>query len=65
MIHRRSLAVRIKTQIGCHAFRATGITAYLKSGSRLEVAQQMAAHELARTTGLYDRHSDEVEGIGI
>jgi len=60
-----SLTARIKTQIGCHAFRATGMTAYLKSGGRLKVAQQMAAHESARTTGLYDWHSDEVEGIGI
>jgi hypothetical protein len=51
-------------------FRATGITAYLKNGGRLEIAQQMAAHESARTTGLYDRRTDEisldeVERIGI
>jgi hypothetical protein len=39
---------------------ATGITAYLKNGGRLEIAQQMAAHESARTTGLYDRGTDEV-----
>ena len=42
------------------AAAATGITAYLKNGGRLEVAQQMAAQESARTTGLYDRRSDEV-----
>jgi Phage integrase family len=60
MIRRRALAAGIKTEIGCHTFRATGITAYLKNGGRLEVAQQMAAHESARTTGLYDRRSDEV-----
>jgi integrase len=53
-----------------HTFRATGITAYLKNGGRLEVAQQMANHESARTTGLYDRRGDdvsldEVERIGI
>ena len=52
------------------AFRATGITAYLKNGGKLEIAQQMAAHESARTTGLYDRRNDEisldeVERIGI
>ena len=29
------------------------ITAYLKNGGRLEVDQQMANHESARTTGLY------------
>ena len=50
----------IKTEIGCHTFRAAGITAYLKNGGRLEVAQQMAAHESARATGLYDRRNDEV-----
>jgi integrase len=70
MIRRRALAAGIKTDIGCHTFRATGITAYLKNGGRLEIAQQMAAHESARTTGLYDRRSDEVsldevEKIGI
>jgi hypothetical protein len=30
MIRRRALAARIKTEIGCHTFRATGITAYVK-----------------------------------
>jgi site-specific recombinase XerD len=70
MIRRRAVDAGIKTEIGCHTFRATGITAYLKNGGRLEIAQQMAAHESARTTGLYDRRSDEisldeVERIGI
>ena len=60
MIRKRALAAEIKTEIGCHTFRATGITAYLKNGGRLEVAQQMAAHESSRTTGLYDRRNDEV-----
>jgi integrase len=30
MIRRRALATGIQTEIGCHTFRATGITAYLK-----------------------------------
>jgi site-specific recombinase XerD len=60
MIKRRAREAGIKTEIGCHTFRATGITAYLKNGGRLEVAQQMAAHESARTTGLYDRRGDEI-----
>ncbi len=60
MIRRRAAAAGIKTKIGCHTFRATGITAYLKNGGRLEVAQQMAGHESSRTTGLYDRRGDEV-----
>jgi predicted methyltransferase len=32
----------------------------LKNGGKLEVAQHMAAHESARTTGLYDRRGDEI-----
>jgi integrase/recombinase XerD len=70
MVRRRALDVGIKTKIGNHTFRATGITAYLKNGGKLEIAQQIAAHESSRTTGLYDRRDDdvsldEVERIGI
>src|SRR5262249_47793096 len=32
MIRRRAKDAGIKTEIGCHTFRATGITAYLKNG---------------------------------
>ena len=60
MIGRRAQDAGIKTKIGNHTFRATGTTAYLKNGGRLEVAQQIAAHESSRTTGLYDRSDDEV-----
>jgi integrase len=60
MIARRASAAGIKTKIGCHTIRATGITAYLKNGGRLEIAQQIAAHESSRTTGLYDRRGDDV-----
>ena len=60
MIRRRAERAGIKTEISCHTFRATGITVYLKNGGKLEVAQQMAAHESSRTTGLYDRRADEI-----
>jgi site-specific recombinase XerD len=60
MIRRRAAGVKILTRIGCHSFRATGITEYLRNGGMLEVAQQMANHESARTTGLYDRRNDQV-----
>ena len=60
MIRRRALACGLKTKIGNHSFRATGITEYLRNGGKLEIAQQMAAHESARTTELYDRRDDEV-----
>ena len=32
MIYRRSKQAGIATQIGCHTFRATGITIYLTNG---------------------------------
>ena len=60
MIGRRAEAAGVATKIGCHTFRATGITEYLRNGGRLEVAQQMANHESVRTTGLYDRRNDQV-----
>jgi site-specific recombinase XerC len=60
MIQRRALAAGVATRISCHSFRATGITTYLQNGGKLEVAQQMAGHESARTTGLYDRRNDTV-----
>lgn len=60
MVRRRAEQAGIDTKIGCHTFRATGITEYLRNGGKLEVAQQMANHESARTTGLYDRRNDQV-----
>ena len=60
MIRRRARDVGIKTKIGNHTFRATGITAYLKNAGKLEIAQQIAAHESSRTTGLYDGRDDDV-----
>jgi hypothetical protein len=46
--------------IGNHAFRATGISAYLKNGGTLEKAAAMANHASTRTTQLYDRRPDDV-----
>jgi site-specific recombinase XerD len=60
MIWRRAAAAGIATELGCHSFRATGITVYLQNGGLLEHAQQMAAHESARTTKLYDRRNDKI-----
>jgi integrase len=58
MIWRRAEAAGIATRIGCHSLRATGITEYLCNDGELEIAQQTASHESARTTGLYDLSSD-------
>jgi site-specific recombinase XerD len=60
MIQRRAAAAGIKTKIGNHTFRATGITAYLKNNGTLEHAQTLANHASPRTTKLYDRRSDEI-----
>lgn len=60
MIRRRAADAGVKTALGCHSFRALGITVYLENGGSLEKAQQMAAHESPRTTKLYDRTADTV-----
>ena len=70
MVRRRASDAGNETRIRCHTFRATGITDYLTNGGRIEVAQRMAGHSNAKTTGLYDWRNDdvsvgEVERIGI
>lgn len=60
MIRRRAEEAGISAAIGCHTFRATGITAYLENGGTIEHAQAIAAHESPRTTKLYDRTSDAI-----
>ena len=59
MIQRRAKNAGIKTRIGNHSLRATGITDYLRSdGSSLAKARGMANHADTRTTQLYDRRDD-------
>jgi site-specific recombinase XerD len=72
MVKRRTQKAGIETPGICnHTFRGTDITDYLENPeSKLEHAQQMAAHSDPKTTRLYDRRSDqvsmdEVERIGI
>lgn len=60
MVKRRAQDAGVSEKIGCHTFRATGITNYLMNDGTLEVAQKLACHESARTTGLYDRRDEEV-----
>jgi hypothetical protein len=57
MVQRRAGELGMNVKIGCHTFRATGITAYLEAGGTLENAQAMAAHESPRTTKLYDHRT--------
>ncbi|HMB06335.1 MAG TPA: tyrosine-type recombinase/integrase, partial [Isosphaeraceae bacterium] len=70
MIKRRARAAGLPADICNHTFRATGITAYLENGGRIENAQAIACHESPKTTKLYDRTSDtisldEIERIAI
>lgn len=70
IVKRRAKDVGLPREIGCHTFRATGITAFLANGGDLSTAQRIAGHESARTTNLYDRTPnelslDEIERIVI
>jgi integrase/recombinase XerC len=60
LVRKRAGAAGIKTSIGNHSFRATGITVFRKLGGSLENAALMANHASTRTTQLYDRRSDDV-----
>jgi integrase len=69
-VRRRAADAGIETRIRCHTFRATGITDHPTNRGRIEVAQRVPGPANAKTTGLYDRHNDdisvgEVEKIGI
>jgi integrase/recombinase XerD len=60
MIKRRARNAGVSHLIGCHTFRATGITEYMRNGGTLEKAQQMAAHASSKTTNMYNRVHDNV-----
>lgn len=53
-------ALGVRARIGCHTFRATGVTAYLKEGGSMENAYAMAADESPRATKFCDRTGDEI-----
>ena len=70
MIQRHATRAGIKTRIGNHSLRATGITDYLKHEGSLSEARKMANHADTRTTQLYDRRADvasldEYSKVGI
>ena len=45
MVQRRAADLGMRVRIGCHTFRATGITAYLEAGGTLG---ERASHGRAR-----------------
>ena len=65
MIRRRALKAGIAAKIGCHTFRATGITNFLERGGALEEAQKIAAHLDISTTKLYDRRGEKITRASI
>ena len=60
MIKRRARKAGLGDTIGCHTFRATGITTYLRNGGTIERAAAIANHESTRTTQLYNRTGDAI-----
>lgn len=60
MVNELAGDANIRRHISNHTFRATGITAYLRNGGRLETAQYMAGHGSPDTTKIYDRRAQEV-----
>ena len=60
MVKRRAAAAGLGDRIGCHTFRATGITNFIENGGTVEKAQAIASHESPKTTKLYDRSGDGI-----
>jgi integrase/recombinase XerD len=60
MVRKYAIKAGLKEKVGCHSWRATGITVFLSNKGSLETAQKIAAHSSPRTTKLYDRTSDVV-----
>jgi hypothetical protein len=60
MIKRRVAGVALPYSTCCHIFHTTSMATSLQNGGALEHASGVAAHELPRTTKLYDRTLDEI-----
>lgn len=63
-----AVAAGLDTPVGCHTFRATGITTFLQNGGALDIAQVLAGHASPTTTKLYDRRqfrlgADMLQGL--
>jgi hypothetical protein len=59
-MQRRATDAGIKTKIGNHTFRATGITAYLKNKGPSEWRSTSRTTSRPRTTKLYHWRQDEI-----
>jgi len=65
MIRKRTSKVGLPPEIGCHSFRGSGITNYLRNGGTIERAASIAGHASTKTTQLYDRRTDLVDQAEI
>jgi hypothetical protein len=69
-VRRRAFDAGIETAISCQSPGTTGFTDYLTNDGGAELAQSVAWHSNAKTTGCYDRRNDDsimvkLERIGI
>jgi site-specific recombinase XerD len=60
MVKRRARDAGVSDRLCCHTWRGTGITAYIKAGGDIRIAQKMAGHASLKTTQIYDRSEDEI-----
>jgi integrase/recombinase XerD len=60
LVQTRARAAGLKKVLGCHSFRATGLTCYMNAGGQLDIAQRIAGHAQPSTTQIYDRSRDRV-----
>jgi integrase/recombinase XerD len=60
LVQTRARTAGVKKLVGCHSFRATGLTSYMNAGGQLDIAQRIAGHAQISTTKIYDRSRDRV-----
>jgi integrase/recombinase XerD len=60
LVQARARICGLEKRVGCHSFRATGITEYMNAGGSLDIAQRIAGHSTLATTKIYDRSQDRV-----
>jgi hypothetical protein len=71
IMERRAKQVGIKSKIGIHSLRATGVTDYLRSDGSLAETRRMRTRADTRTTQLYERRtaiarpSENMKGWGF
>ena len=65
LVQARARACGLEKRVGCHSFRATGITEYMNRGGLIDMAQRIAGHSQLSTTKIYDRSRDRLTAAEI